>query len=244
MGIADEESRQVQGQPPLWQTVQSQLLARIDAGEFSAGFPGELALAEEYSVSRATIRAALAPLRRAGRITAQRGRPSAVVNVANERRFGPVYSLFAAVEGAGMTQHSVVDLAELQKNAQMAARLGLQPEAELVFISRTRLADDEVIAVDETWLPASLAEAVLGADLSHTALYEVLRDRCGVILTAGRETLHAVSANASQSKRLNCECGAALFFIERIGLAGDVAVEFRRTLIRGDKFTVTTSYPG
>ncbi len=238
-GHRERQGRRV----PLWQSVQDQLKERIDRGEFVDGFPGEMALADEYEVSRSTIRAALAPLRRAGLLSAQRGRQSSVVNVVDEQRFGPVYSLFAAVENAGMTQRSVVEVAELRRSATAAARLGLEADAELVFISRTRYADRDVIAVDDTWLPAGVAAPVLDADLSHTALYEVLRRQCGITLSAGQETLHALASDAQQSRRLACTRGTAVFFIERLGLAGDQAVEWRETLIRGDRFTVTTSYP-
>ncbi|MGP5218166.1 GntR family transcriptional regulator [Arthrobacter rhombi] len=238
-GQRDRSGRKV----PLWQSVQDQLQERIGRGEFADGFPGEMALADEYEVSRSTIRSALAPLRRAGLLSAQRGRQSSVVNVVDEQRFGPVYSLFAAVENAGMTQRSVVEIAELRRSATAAAHLGLDADADLVFISRTRYADRDVIAVDDTWLPANVAAPVLGADLSHTALYEVLRRECSITLSAGHETLHALAADAQQSRRLACPAGTAVFFIERLGLAGEQAVEWRETLIRGDRFTVTTSYP-
>ncbi|MGP5726105.1 GntR family transcriptional regulator [Arthrobacter rhombi] len=238
-GQRDRSGRKV----PLWQSVQDQLQERIGRGEFADGFPGEMALADEYEVSRSTIRSALAPLRRAGLLSAQRGRQSSVVNVVDEQRFGPVYSLFAAVENAGMTQRSVVEIAELRRSATAAAHLGLDADADLVFISRTRYADRDVIAVDDTWLPADVAAPVLDADLSHTALYEVLRRECSITLSAGHETLHALAADAQQSRRLACPAGTAVFFIERLGLSGEQAVEWRETLIRGDRFTVTTSYP-
>lgn len=228
---------------PLWRRVQDHLRGRIAQDEFAAGIPGELALAREYQVSRSTIRSALGPLRREGLVSSQRGRPSTVSNLGGAHRFGPVYSLFAAVENIGMTQRSVVDRAELLTDAAAAARLGLDPAAELVFISRTRYADDEVIAVDDTWLPAAVAEPVLHADLSHTALYQVLRERCGVTLSGGRETLHAVALDEGQAARLSCPVGTAAFFIDRIGLVDAVPVEWRNTLIRGDRFTVDTSYP-
>ncbi|MGP5396506.1 GntR family transcriptional regulator [Arthrobacter rhombi] len=238
-GQRDRSGRKV----PLWQSVQDQLQERIGRGEFADGFPGEMALADEYEVSRSTIRSALAPLRRAGLLSAQRGRQSSVVNVVDEQRFGPVYSLFAAVENAGMTQRSVVEIAELRRSATAAAHLGMDADADLVFISRTRYADRDVIAVDDTWLPADVAAPVLDADLSHTALYEVLRRECSITLSAGHETLHALAADAQQSRRLACPAGTAVFFIERLGLSGEQAVEWRETLIRGDRFTVTTSYP-
>lgn len=228
---------------PLWRTVQDDLRRRIAAGAFESGVPGELALTEEYGVSRSTIRAALGPLRTEGLIASHPGRRSAVVNVDDEHRFGPVYSLFAAVEQAGMVQRSTVEQSGVRTDAAVAERLGLAPDARLVYIRRTRFADDEVIAVDDTWLPFAIAEPVLRADLRRTALYRVLRDECGVTLSAGRETLHAVATDATEARRLACEVGAAAFFIERLGISGDQAVEWRETLIRGDRFTVTTDYP-
>lgn len=233
------------GEPqiPLWQSVQNDLLERIRRDEFGGSFPGEFALADEYAVSRATIRAALGPLRRAGLISAQRGRPSALVNVVDEQRFGPVYSLFAAVENAGMAQRSEVETADLRTSPAAAAHLGLDPAEQLVYISRTRYADEEVIAVDKVWLPASKAAPVLDADLTHTALYSVLIQHCNITLSGGSETLHAITTDADQSHQLSCPVGTAAFFIERVGLALGEPVEWRETLIRGDRFTVTTSYP-
>ncbi|WP_081416866.1 GntR family transcriptional regulator [Arthrobacter castelli] len=227
----------------LWQTVQNDLRLRIERDEFPSGVPGEMALARDYNVSRSTIRAALAPLRRAGIISAHRGRMSTVVNVSDEQRYGPVYSLFAAVENTGMTQRSKVNTAELRTDGDVSARLGLSADTELVFIRRTRFADADVIAVDDVWLPAGVASPALEADLGHTALYQVLRDQCGITLNAGQETLHATTTNNEQSRLLDCDPGAAVFFIERLGTAGGKPVEWRETLIRGDRFTVTTSYP-
>ena len=43
--------------------------------------------------------------------------------------------------------------------------------------------------------------------------------------------------------RCHCEPGSAAFFIERIGRIDDRAIEWRQTVIRGDRFTVSTSYP-
>ncbi|GAY10961.1 GntR family transcriptional regulator [Pseudonocardia sp. N23] len=43
--------------------------------EFADAFPGELALAREYDISRHTVREALGRLRREGVVSADRGRP-------------------------------------------------------------------------------------------------------------------------------------------------------------------------
>ena len=46
------------------------------------------------------------------------------------------YSLFAAVQKSGMTQRSTIDAAELRKDPEVAKRLGVGPDADLVHIAR------------------------------------------------------------------------------------------------------------
>src|SRR5699024_12528538 len=65
----------------------------------------------------------------------------------------------------------------------------------------------------------------------------------GLTLTSGDETLHSINLGEDQARALSCEPGSAAFFIERIGRIDDRAIEWRQTVIRGDRFTVSTSYP-
>lgn len=240
---SDHPMKKIPGQP-LWLSVHKDLLARLERGEFADAFPGEMALTAEYRVSRSTVRLALDPLRRTGLISADRGRrPMVRANSGQEHRFGPVYSLFAAVEASGMSQRSEVTRSELCLDPEIADRLSLSPSSPLVAIERLRFADDEIIATDRVWLPAELASGLLGVDLSHTALYQELTLRCGITLDGGRETLHAITTDASQSRSLDCPVGTAAFFIERFGCAEGRPVEWRESLIRGDRFTVSTSFP-
>jgi len=232
--------------PPLWLRVHNDLLARLEEGEFTDAFPGEMALTAEYQVSRSTIRLALDPLRRTGLVSAGRGRrPMVRVNNGQEHRFGPVYSLFAAVEASGMSQRSEVTRSEICVDPRIARRLELPPESKLVNIERRRFADDEIIATDKVWLPADLAAGLLGVDFTNTALYQELTLRCGITLDGGKETLHAITTDAAQSRSLECPDGTAAFFIERYGCSAGRPVEWRESLIRGDRFTVSTSFsPG
>ena len=62
------------GSTPLWRQLQRELLTRMEAGEFADRFPGELALVEDYGVSRHTVRQALSGLRADGVVVAERGR--------------------------------------------------------------------------------------------------------------------------------------------------------------------------
>lgn len=228
------------GSRALWRQLEADLHRRIDAAEFTAGFPGELALADEYAVSRQTVRLALRSLREAGVVTAHRGKAPRVSTV--HQPLGTLYSLFASVEGAGMHQRSEVLTLDRRRDPDRARTLGLRPQASLVHLARIRFADDEPLAVDRAWLPAGLAAPLLGADFTHTALYREMADRCGVQPDAGHETVHAVNLDPEDADRLGVATGSAGFAIERVALAAGRIVEVRHTVVRGDRFSLSAQF--
>lgn len=226
-----------------WRQVAEDLRRRIEAGDFVQAFPGEFALAEQYRVSRHTVREALRDLRRLGVVTAHRGRPSTVVpGMLIEQPVGTLYSMFESVVAAGLSQRSVVLVLDVRSDPSAAAELGLPDAAELVYLERVRLADEEPLAVDRVWLPAERAEPLLHADFEHTSLYDQLRTTCGIHLTGGRERIGAAVASPSDRQRLGIDDTTALLVLERLGRVDDEPFEWRQTRIRADRFNVVAEF--
>ncbi|MGH3989867.1 MAG: GntR family transcriptional regulator [Pseudonocardiaceae bacterium] len=228
---------------PLWAQVHTDLRRRLEAGEFTGVFPGELALVAEYAVSRHTVREALRRLRSEGIVTSERGRSPRVTGPAViEQPLGALYSLFASVEAAGQIQRSVVRALDVRADGIVAARLELEESAPLLYLERLRLAGEAPLAVDRVWLPASLAAPLLKADFTHTALYDELARRCGVRLSGGREHLRAVVPTAAERALLGIGAGVAAFAIDRLACSGGRPTEWRHTLVRGDRFSVSAQF--
>ncbi|MDZ4266101.1 MAG: GntR family transcriptional regulator [Mycobacterium sp.] len=228
---------------PLWAQLRDDLLARIAAGEFTAGFPGEHSLTTAYGVSRHTVREALRHLRADGVLIAERGRSTRLADVpVIEQPLGALYSLFAAVESTGLTQYSVVRALEIRTDPAVAATLEMGPEAPLVYLERLRMAGDLPLARDSTWLPAELAEPLLEASFTHTALYFELDTRCGIRLTGGREDVTAVVPETADAALLELDDRSAALSIRRLSFMGERPVELRHTVIRGDRFTVNARF--
>ena len=187
----------------LWEQVHLDLLRRVRAGEFVDAFPGELALVEQYDVSRHTVREALRRLRAAGVVSGERGRTPRLTGPAEiDQALGSLYSLFAAVEAAGQSQTSVVRRRDIRSDGVVAERLGLEASTPLFHLERVRLAGGRPLALDRVWLPAEVASPLVDVDFTRTALYEELRVRCGVTLTGGSEHLRAVLPTSAESALL------------------------------------------
>jgi GntR family transcriptional regulator len=226
-----------------WRRVAEDLRRRIAAGEFTDVFPGELALAQEYQVSRHTVREALRELRSTGVVTAGRGHLSRVAPATLiEQPTSTLYSLFESVAAAGLTQRSVVEVLDVRNDPEAAAHLRLAPEAELLYLQRVRLAQEEPLAIDQVWLPAETARPLLQSDFTHTSLYDQLRTVCGIHLTGGREQIQAVVASRSDRERLNLGPGVAILALTRLGCHGEAPFEWRRTRIRGDRFSAIAEF--
>jgi len=230
---------------PLWAQVRDDLVLRVEAGEFSGprAFPGEMALRDEYGVSRQTVRQALSGLRTDGVLVGTRGRPPSVADPALiQQPLGALYSLHASVEAAGLAQRSEVLALEIVTDPEVALLLALPPRAALLHLERRRMAGDEPLAHDHAWLPAALTRPLLEADFTHTALYTELAARCGIHLTGGREQVRAVIPTATERRLLGIGTRTAALSIERIGCLNGIPTELRRTLVRGDRFAVSAEF--
>ncbi|GAA4790530.1 GntR family transcriptional regulator [Actinomycetospora chlora] len=227
---------------PLWSQVQDDLRRRVTEGEFDAAFPGENALVEAYEVSRNTVREALRGLRAEGLVTAERGRAPRVRRAEIEQPVGTLYSLFASVEAAGLTQRSDVRALDVRADGVVAAHLDLEESTPLVHLERLRRADDTPLAVDRVWLPASVASPLLGVDFTHTSLYAELTELTGTRVESGHERIRAQIPTRGERALLECPEDVAVFVIERTGVAAGRLVEWRQTVVRGDRFAFEADF--
>lgn len=225
---------------PLWAQVSADLRRRCGSGAFTDGVPGEMVLTEEYQVSRHTIREALRALRSEGVISSSRGRTSTVQSGFSQN-LGTVYSLFRSIESQGAEQTSEVLRLEITADADVAERLGLPEQTRLLLLERLRCADGIPLAHDVSYLPHTLAHPLLTADFSHAALYDLLQ-AIGVVVDAGREELTAATATKEIAALLDIEVGAPVLSIDRVTLAQGQPIEWRRTEVRGDRFTVESTW--
>lgn len=227
---------------PLWAQVAADLRRRITAGEFDRAFPGEHAVAQDYGVSRHTARAALRPLREEGLVQASRGRSPRLGSTEIEQPLGALYSLFASVEASGRVQTSVVRHLEVVVDPDVARRLGRPADEPLLHLARVRLQDEEPLALDDVWLPAGRTRPLLEADFGRTALYDELARRCGIRLSGGHEQIRAVVPDPEESRLLDLPAGSAALQVDRLGEVAGEPFEWRRTLVRGDRLTLTASF--
>ncbi len=227
---------------PLWAQTCEDLRNRISAGEFTGSFPGEMALTEEYEVSRHTIREALRVLRDEGLISSHRGRPTTVSSPRYQQSLGTLYSLFDTMSSQGVDQFNRVLRLGRTVNASVSEHLGVPANTELIVLERLRCVDHEPLAHDISWLPAEFAAPLLDRDFTSTGLYAELDRTCGVTIDSGHERITTLLAPRHIAQQLQISQQEPVFLLERRALAQGRPAEWRETHVRGDHFSLETEW--
>lgn len=221
---------------PLWAQLLADLRRRVAAGEFATRFPTDEELRHQYAVSRQTVREAARRLQDEGLIVRERGRGSALAGSPLEQPLGGLYSLARTAQDLGLPERSEVRAQCRAPAGEAAEHLGLEPGDEVVHVERLRYVGDEPLSLHRSWFPASLAAGLLEADLRTGSLYDVLAARCGVRLTGGHEWIHPELPDPSLRQLLHLRRGKAVLVVQRLATAGDTPVEWRWSVVRGDRY--------
>ena len=227
---------------PLWAQVETDLRARVEAGEFSEAFPTDLELTREYDVSRHTVREAIRHLNTTGLLKRERGRGTVVNRAEFEQSLGTLYSLFQSIEASGVEQESELLGCGVVTDAEVASHLEVEADVELVMLERLRFAAGSPLAVDRAWLCADVARPLMDVDWSHTALYDELARIGAPVPNQGWERLTPIVPLPADRTRLGLRTSDAAFFLERLGLRDGVPVEWRTTIIRGDRYRFVSDW--
>jgi GntR family transcriptional regulator len=199
----------------------TELLTReIETGRWAVGdrLPSEPALCEQFGVSRTTVRQALAALESAGLVRREKGRGTFVT----ERESGgwllqSAHGFYEEAERAGHAVQSRVLARKVEALPVWASEaLGLQAGSHGVTVERLRWIDEHLVMYVISHFPATVAEALLHADLETGSLYRVLEEREGLVVEGGRRVVAATRADRALAELLEVDPGAPLLCVEAV----------------------------
>ncbi|MEU7001892.1 GntR family transcriptional regulator [Nonomuraea sp. NPDC046570] len=199
--------------------------------------PTERHLAEEFAVSRLTVRRVIDQLEGEGRVYRVQGSGT----FASEPRIAKSVELTSFSEdmrSRGLRPGSLhVSSERVPAGAEIGYALQISPSAEVLHIRRVRTADDEPMCLEHSYVPAHLVPDDLGADL-HGSLYEVLSTRYGLTLHRAEQTIKATVLDPADAKALQAPPFSPAFLVQRTGYdARGRAIERADSLYRGDRYS-------
>ena len=231
---------------PLYEQLARELTRLIERGALSPGtmLPQEPALATRLQVSRQTVNQALTRLARRGLVTRRRGVGTFVAEPYVEQPLGDLYSFLRTLIAQGRQPASRLLGYRATTDERASLALAGHPDALVWELSRLRLVDDQPFVVETIYLPAALGERLPLDRLATVPLYDLLREVGGTTVTHAEETLRPVVLDRREAALLTLTAGEPAFVVERVGYAGERAVELRISVIRGDRYRFRAQLSG
>src|SRR5690349_10841510 len=215
---------------------------QIHAGGYPDGLPSEADLIEEFSVSRNTIREALAVLKTEGLIDRGTRVGTHVAVRKYDHGLDALVGLKETFKDYGEVRNEVRAVLNVAAPPAVARRLRLEPGAQVVFIERLRYLGDLPLSLDLTYLAPDIGAEVLAHSLETNDVFALIEQVSGQRLGSATLALEAVSADRHSAATLQVPDGAALLMLERLTSLDDgrpVDLEYIR--MRGDRITMRGS---
>jgi GntR family transcriptional regulator len=214
------------------------LIEGLGVGE---AIPSERQLSAELGVSRLTLRAALDELAREGYVVRRRGSGTFV----GEPKIAQELTMTSFTEDMrrrGMEPGSrTLSLETVPAGARLGRFLHVSPSEPIVVAKRLRLADRETMAIETLHVREALVPGLTRRDLEGRSFYELLRERYGIVIAGGAQTIEPTVTNEEESAALGVPLHSPAFLFERVTHSErNEIVEFVHSIYRGDRYRLVT----
>ena len=225
-------------QLPLHVQVKECLKEEIKNGNFAEKIPSERELMDIFSVSRTTVREAIAALDREGVVEKIHGKGTFVsLKSVQEQWMGNISTFSETIKLAGMKPGAKLLSQGIKSSPQYIAEMfgGKQ----FYLIQRLRSANDKIIAVERKCFNVELGQKLAEYDLNDTNIYKLLEFDIGVTPWTAEETITSNKVSREDAALLDIPQTSSVLVIERSthDLEGAL-IEFVRTIFRADKYSV------
>ncbi len=213
------------------------VLDLVESLEVGQPIPAERQLAIDLGVSRLTLRAALDELVRDGHLDRRHGSGTYVTEPKIAQPL-TLTSFSDDMRRRGMTPGSrTLELTTTVAGARLAHRLEVSPETRLIRVKRLRLADSKPMAMEVLHVPEAFVPGLTRADFEDHSFYELLRERYGITIASGTQSIEPTVTSDEESEVLGVPLHTPAFLFERttVSESGRI-VEFVRSIYRGDRY--------
>ena len=226
---------------PLYQQLYENLKDEINEGRYPAGsrLPTEAELSRTYQVSRVTVRKAMEQLEKEELLVRKVGKGTFVREHKFSRRISAVMSYSEMCRSLGFTPGGkTIKTAFESPSPKDIERLGLSGEDEILVIDRIRYADNMPVMLETAKFTDDFF-FLFDEDLNNRSLYEIIRQRKGIVFTNSVKRLEVIFANYQEARCLGISVGYPLLKISSV--VSDSTGNFRYISIQrcvADKFEI------
>lgn len=228
---------------PIYHQLYGILKKKIKDGVFKAGeyLPSENKLAQNYEVSRLTVRQALSELVEEGMVNKKRGKGTLIVHPKNIENLTELRGFTDDARMSGHTASSVVFENRLVDAPNVITdKLKLPIGSKVILLKRLRLLDNVPYAIEWAYINPAIDTRILNIlemDMSKSSLYDFFRNTLRIKMQYADETLEVAQADGENAEFLKINAGDCVVLRKRFTYIDDEkCLEYVQSLYRGDKY--------
>ena len=218
---------------------------RIRSGELKPGdpIPPECRLAEQFRLSRMTVRLALARLVHDGLITRHRGRGSFVAEPRLEHS-KPFLSFEEEMLARGATTGiKLLDMRTEPVEGRAAENLGLPAGTAVMVLERLRFVNGQVVGYEIRYLPRQIGQALTPDEVHNQPLVPALRRILGKPRTRLSLNVTASTARGKEARVLETKVGAPVLVREHTWYyEPEGPMQYGKSIFRGDRYQMSVDF--
>ena len=192
---------------------------------------------EKYNLSRSTVRQAIAYLEKKGYIYKVQGCGTFVSSRVMKQKLLKFYSFTEEAKKQGKTPSSkILSFKEKKADEKICKELNINRDDKVYELQRLRLADDEVVMYEKTYLLEKKMQGLSKNILLENPLYDILQNRYNISFTKATERFSVLLADENIAEILTIPQGSPIIRLQRWTYAGMEIIEYTVSLVRGDRF--------
>ena len=192
---------------------------------------------EKYNLSRSTVRQAIAYLEKKGYIYKVQGCGAVVSSRVMKQKLLKFYSFTEEAKKQGKTPSSkILSFKEKKADEKICKELNINRDDKVYELQRLRLADDEVVMYEKTYLLEKKMQGLSKNILLENPLYDILQNRYNISFTKATERFSVLLADEKIAEILTIPQGSPIIRLQRWTYAGMEIIEYTVSLVRGDRF--------
>ena len=225
---------------PLYFQIKEIIREEIEEGRLSPGdsIPSERKLADEFDVSRPTIRQALKELVNEGMLHREKGKGTYVAEP--KINYGFIQKLITFYDDLvkkGYEPRTEILKKEIRKPRKgIANKLEISPDEEVIFLQRLRSIENDPLVTVMNFVPRYLCPDLIEVDLEDKSLYNVMAEKYDVKFHRADITLEPGIAEKYDKELLEVEEGSPIHLMKNVTYTKDgTPMDYFESRFRGDR---------
>ncbi len=201
--------------------------------------PSEKELSEIFSVSRFTIREALSYLEKNNYIIKKHGVGTFIREDVLNQKLYKFYSFSNEMRKLGKSPSTeIINFRKERLNeSNILNALNLEKGSIIIILERLRLADNEIIMYETSYLPNKFFFDLEESTFKNRSMYQVFQEDYGIVFSGAKEKFTAIIPNKNIREKLTLDKLKACMKIERCTFMNEKVIEYTISYADSEKMT-------